>query len=124
LNALVASDGVIVPLQCAYWAMRGMKQLMDTIERVQSSVMNPNLELTGILLTMYNNRTHHSRQVLERARQAFGEKVFKNVIKETVRFDYATVAGESVLTHAKTSDAAESYRAVAKEVEDGRKQAN
>ena len=119
LNALVASDGVIVPLQCAYWAMRGMSQLMDTIDRVKSSGMNPNLELTGILLTMYNNRTHHSKQVLERARDAFGDKVFKTVIKETVRFDYATVAGESVLTHAKTSEAADAYRAVAKEVDNG-----
>lgn len=116
LNALVASDGVIVPLQCAYWAMRGMSQLMDTIDRVRESGMNPKLELTGILLTMYNNRTHHSRQVSERAREAFGDKVFKSVIKETVRFDYATVACESILTHAKTSEAADAYRAVAKEV--------
>lgn len=119
LNALVAADGVIVPLQCAYWAMRGMSQLMDTISKVRDSGMNANLELKGILLTMYNNRTHHSRQVLERAREAFGDKVFNTVIKETVRFDYATVAGESVLTHAKTSEAAEQYRAVAKEVDNG-----
>ncbi|MDO8513808.1 MAG: AAA family ATPase [bacterium] len=117
LNALVASDGVIVPLQCAYWAMRGMKQLMDTIDKIKESGMNPNLELIGILLTMYNSRTHHSRQVTERAREAFGDKVFQTVIKETVRFDYATVACESVLTHAKTSEAADAYRAVAKEVE-------
>jgi chromosome partitioning protein len=117
LNALVASDGVIVPLQCAYWAMRGMKQLMDTIEKVKSTGMNPSLDLTGILLTMYNSRTLHSHQVLQRAREAFGNKVFKTVIKETVRFDYATVAGESVLTHAKSSEAADAYRAVAKEVD-------
>lgn len=122
LNALVASDGVIVPLQCAYWAMRGMTQLMDTIDKVRESGMNPNLELTGILLTMYNSRTHHSKQVSERARQAFGDKVFKTVIKETVRFDYATVACESVLTHAKSSEAAEAYRAVAKEVDSVQKQ--
>jgi chromosome partitioning protein len=119
LNALTASDHVIVPLQCAYWAMRGMSQLMDTIDRVRESGLNPKLELLGILLTMYNSRTHHSQQVLERAREAFGDKVFKTVIKETVRFDYATVAGESVLTHAKASEAAEAYRAVAKEVDNG-----
>lgn len=119
LNALAASDEVIVPLQCAYWAMRGMKQLMDTIDRVRASGMNDALELKGVLLTMYNSRTHHSNQVVERAREAFGDKVFKTLIKETVRFDYATVAGESVLTHAKTSEAADAYRAVAKEVDNG-----
>ncbi|MDD4877365.1 MAG: AAA family ATPase [Dehalococcoidales bacterium] len=117
LNALAASDGLIVPLQCAYWAMRGMKQLMDTLERVKASGINPDIELTGVLLTMYNSRTIHSNQVLERAREAFGDKVFKTIIKETVRFDYATVAGESVLTHAKSSEAADWYRSVAKEVD-------
>lgn len=117
LNALTASHGIIVPLQCAYWAMRGMKQLMNTLDRVKSTGINPDIELIGVLLTMYNSRTLHSHQVVERAKEAFGDKVFNTIIRETVRFDYATVAGESVLTHAKSSEAAEWYRAVAKEVD-------
>ncbi len=119
LNALVAANEIIVPLQCAYWAMRGMRQLMDTLEKIKTSGMNPNLQLNGILLTMYNTRTLISQQVADRAREAFGDKVFKTLIKETVRFDYATVAGESILTHAKASEAAEAYRTVAKEVDRG-----
>ena len=116
INSLTAADYVLVPVQCAFWALRGMKQLFDTIERVRTAELNPDLEVLGILLTMFDSRTSISQQVIERLHESFGSKVFETKIKKTVQFDYAAVAQKPILLNAADSDAAAAYRAVAKEV--------
>jgi len=118
INALAAADGILVPLQCAYWAMRGMKQLLDTIERVRSRGVNPDLALVGILLTMFDSRTAASHQVKDRVREAFPDRVFGTVIKSTVQFNYASVAHQPILAHAPASDAAHAYRTLAQELQE------
>ncbi|HEX2058594.1 MAG TPA: AAA family ATPase [Actinomycetota bacterium] len=115
INALTAADGVIVPLECEYYALRGMALLMDSIERVRDR-LNPQLEIDGILATMYDGRTLHAREVLERVQEAFGDAVFQSIIKKTIRFAEAPVAGEPILRYAPTSTGSASYRALAKEV--------
>ncbi|HYP23774.1 MAG TPA: AAA family ATPase [Actinomycetota bacterium] len=115
INALTAADGVIVPLECEYYALRGMALLMDSIERVRDR-LNPQLEIDGILATMYDGRTLHAREVLERVRDAFGDTLFDSIIRKTIRFAEAPVAGEPILSYAPTSTGSASYRALAKEV--------
>jgi len=115
VNALAASDGVIVPLECEYFALRGVALLMDTIYRVQERI-NPRLEVEGILATMYDSRTLHGREVLARVVDAFGEKVFHTVIARTVRFPETTVVGEPITTYASSSPGAAAYRQLAREV--------
>jgi chromosome partitioning protein len=115
VNALAASDGVIVPLECEYFALRGVALLMDTIYRVQERI-NPRLEVEGILATMYDSRTLHGREVLARVVDAFGEKVFHTVIARTVRFPETTVVGEPITTYASSSAGAAAYRQLAREV--------
>jgi len=115
VNALTASDGVIIPLECEYFALRGMALLMDTVEKVRDR-LNPDLRLEGIIPTMYDGRTLHGREVLERVRSAFGEFLYKTVIRRTIRFAEAPVAGESILSYAAESKGADDYRALAKEV--------
>ncbi|HEX2294598.1 MAG TPA: ParA family protein [Actinomycetota bacterium] len=115
INALTAADGVIVPLECEYYALRGMALLMDSIERVRDR-LNPQLEIDGIVATMYDGRTLHAREVLERVRDAFGDALFESVIRKTIRFAEAPVAGEPILRYAPTSTGSASYRALAKEV--------
>ncbi|OYO22237.1 chromosome partitioning ATPase [Enemella dayhoffiae] len=115
INALTASDGVIMPLECEFFALRGIALLTDTISKVQER-LNPKLEVTGILGTMYDSRTLHSREVLERVVQAFGETVFHTVIRRTVKFPETTVAGEPITTYASSSPGAEAYRTLAREV--------
>jgi chromosome partitioning protein len=115
VNALVAAGEVLVPLQCEYLAMRALNLLMRTIERVRSR-LNPKLELAGILVTMYNGRTIHSREVLEEVRKSFGEKVFPVVVGSSVRFKESPAAGLSILDYARTHDGARAYRELAKEV--------
>ena len=115
VNAFVAAGEVLVPLQCEYLAMRALNLLMRTIERVRAR-LNPKLELAGILVTMYNGRTIHSREVLEEVRKAFGEKVFPVVIGSSVRFKESPAAGLSILDYARTHDGARAYRELAKEV--------
>ena len=85
LNALAAAEQLIAPVQCGFWALRGMGQLFDTVARIQSSRVNPGLDLLGILLTMYDPRTTLSQQVEARVIEAFGDKVFRARIKKTVR---------------------------------------
>ncbi len=101
VNALTASDKVIIPLECEFFALRGVALLTDTIGKVQDR-LNPNLEILGILGTMYDARTLHSREVLERVVQAFGETVFHTVIRRTIKFPETTVAGEPITTYATT----------------------
>jgi chromosome partitioning protein len=115
VNALAASDGVIIPLECEYFALRGVALLMDTIYRVQERI-NPRLEVEGILATMYDSRTLHGREVLARVVDAFGDKVFHTVIARTVRFPETTVAGEPITTYASSSTGAAAYRQLAREV--------
>lgn len=115
INALTAADGVIVPLECEYYALRGMALLMESIERIKER-LNPRLRLDGIVATMYDNRTLHSREVLERVREAFGARVFETTIRKTIRFAEAPVVGEPILTYAPTSPGAVSYRKLAREV--------
>ena len=115
LNALTAAEGVIVPLQCEFFALRGFAQLQENLERVRIS-LNPTLKLVGILATMYDKKTLHSREVLERILEAFPDKVFETVIAQTVRFPETTVAGEPITTYAASSGGAASYRRLAREL--------
>ncbi|MBD8869282.1 AAA family ATPase [Nocardioides sp. MJB4] len=115
VNALTASDGVIVPLECEYFALRGVALLKTTIDKVQER-LNPKLEIDGVLGTMFDGRTLHSREVMERLVHAWGDKVFHTVIRRTIKFSDSTVAGEPITTYASTSTGAESYRQLAKEV--------
>ena len=115
INALTAADGVIVPLETEYYALRGMALLMDSIDRIRER-LNPRLQIDGILPTMFDPRTLHGKEVLARVEDAFGPQLFKTVIRKTVRFAEAPVAGEPILTYAPTSAGAEAYRALAQEV--------
>jgi chromosome partitioning protein len=115
VNALTASDGVIVPLECEYFALRGVALLKTTIDKVQER-LNPKLEVDGVLGTMYDGRTLHSREVMERLVQAWGDTVFHTVIRRTVKFSDSTVAGEPITSYASSSPGAEAYRQLAKEV--------
>jgi len=115
VNALTAADSVIIPLECEFFALRGVALLMDTILKVQDR-LNPQLELQGILATMYDARTLHGREVLARVVEAFGDRVFHTVINRTVRFPETTVVGEPITTYAPSSPGAAAYRQLAKEV--------
>lgn len=115
VNALTASDSVLIPMECEFFALRGMALLMETIRKIQER-LNPQLEVQGIVATMLDSRTLHSREVLERVREAFGDLLFRTHIARTIRFAEAPVAGEAILTYAPTSSGASAYRALAKEV--------
>jgi chromosome partitioning protein len=115
VNALTAAHGVIIPLASEFFALRGVAILEDIIAKVQEG-LNPALKLDGILATMFDPRTLHSREVLERLHEAFGDKVFRSVINRTVKFPDATVAQAPITAYAPTSAAAESYRTVAREL--------
>ncbi len=115
VNALTASDGVIVPLECEYFALRGVALLKTTIDKVRER-LNPKLEIDGVLGTMYDSRTLHGREVMERLVQAWGDLVFHTVIRRTVKFSDSTVAGEPITSYATTSPGADAYRQLAKEV--------
>jgi chromosome partitioning protein len=115
VNALSAADGVLVPLECEYFALRGVALLMETIDKVHDR-LNDKLELAGILATMHDGRTLHGRQVLERVLEAFPDHVFHTVISRTVRFPETTAAGEPITSYASTSAGADAYRALAREL--------
>lgn len=115
VNALTAADRVIMPLECEFFALRGIALLTDTIDKVTDR-LNPDLEILGILGTMFDARTIHAREVLERVVEAFGDKVFHTVIRRTIKFAETTVAGEPITTYASNSPGAEAYRNLAKEV--------
>jgi chromosome partitioning protein len=120
VNALVASDGVIVPVQCEYLSLRGLVQLESTLGMVREN-LNPTVEIVGILPTMFDPRTIHSREAIEILEENFGDLVFRSRIRKTVRFAEAPVKGSSVLKYDPTGPAAEAYRELAKEVLDGAK---
>jgi chromosome partitioning protein len=115
VNALTASDGVLVPLECEYFALRGVALLKTTIDKVQER-LNPKLTIDGVLGTMYDGRTLHGREVMERLVQAWGDTVFHTVIRRTVKFSDSTVAGEPITSYATSSAGAEAYRQLAREV--------
>jgi chromosome partitioning protein len=115
VNALTASDGVIVPLECEYFALRGVALLKTTIDKVRER-LNPKLQIEGILGTMYDGRTLHGREVMSRLVDAWGDTVFHTVIRRTVKFSDSTVAGEPITSYAATSAGADSYRHLAREV--------
>jgi chromosome partitioning protein len=115
VNALTAAHGVIVPLECEFFSLRGVALLIDTIDKVRER-LNPTLKLDGILATMYDGRTLHGREVFSRVLEAFGDTVFDTVITRTVRFPETTVAGEPITSWAPTSAGALAYRHLAREV--------
>ncbi|WP_246180445.1 ParA family protein [Kocuria coralli] len=115
VNALTASHGVIIPLICEFFALRAVALLVDSIEKVQDR-LNPKLTIDGVVATMFDSRTLHSREVLDRIVEAFGDKVFDTVIKRTVKFPDATVAAEPILSFASNHAGAEAYRQLAREL--------
>jgi chromosome partitioning protein len=115
VNALTAASGVVIPLECEFFALRGVALLTDTISKVRER-LNPQLGITGILATMFDSRTLHAREVLDRVVEAFGDTVFHTVISRTVRFPDATVAGEPITTFSSNSPGAVAYRALAVEL--------
>lgn len=115
VNALTASHGVIIPLECEFFALRGVALLVETIEKVQDR-LNPRLKIDGILATMYDSRTLHSKEVVARVVEAFGDRVFDTVINRTVKFPDASVAAESILSYAPSHAGANAYRQLAREL--------
>jgi chromosome partitioning protein len=115
VNALTAAHGVVIPLECEFFSLRGVALLIDTIDKVRER-LNPGLKLDGILATMYDGRTLHGREVFARVVEAFGDTVFDTVITRTVRFPETTVAGEPITSWAPTSAGANAYRNLAREV--------
>jgi len=120
VNALTASDAVIVPVQCEYLSLRGLAQLERTLELVREN-LNPKVHIAGIVPTMYDSRTIHGREAVEVLRSSFGDLVFETTINKTIRFAEAPVRGESVLKYAPESRAAKAYRQLAREVLNGKK---
>jgi chromosome partitioning protein len=120
INALVAADGVVVPVQCEYLSLRGLVQLESTLSMVREN-LNPRVEIIGILPTMFDPRTIHSREAVEILEENFGDLVFGSRIRKTVRYAEAPVKGSSVLKYDPTGPAAEAYRGLAREVLDGAK---
>ncbi|MBQ1442265.1 MAG: ParA family protein [Renibacterium sp.] len=115
VNALTAAHGVIIPSICEFFALRAVALLVETIEKVQDRI-NPRLQIDGVLATMYDARTLHSREVISRLVEAFGDKVFETVIKRTIKFADATVAAEPITSYAGNHQGAEAYRRLAKEL--------
>ncbi|WJZ17845.1 Sporulation initiation inhibitor protein Soj [Corynebacterium guangdongense] len=115
VNALACSHGVIIPMECEFFSLRGLALLTDTVEKVRDRI-NFDLEVIGILVTMYDRRTTHAREVMSRVVEVFGKTVFDTVITRTVRFPETSVAGEPITTWAPTSQGAQQYRNVALEV--------
>ncbi|RMI27884.1 ParA family protein [Nocardia stercoris] len=115
VNALACADGVIIPMECEYFSLRGLALLTDTVDKVRDR-LNRRLVLSGIVGTMFDARLLHSRQVMARVVEVFGDLVYDTVINRTVRFPDASVAGEPITTWAPKSGGAEAYRAMAREV--------
>ena len=115
INALTVAHGVLIPLECEFFSLRGVALLLDTIDKVRER-LNFDLELEGILATMYDSRTTHCRQVLQRVVEAFGDKVYQTVITKTVKFPESTVAGSPITSLDPASSGARNYRQLAREV--------
>lgn len=116
VNALTAAHGVIIPTACDYLSLRGVSILLnETVDKVRSR-LNEVLQLDGVVATMYDARTLHGREALEKLKHDFGDKLFNTVIGLTVKFKDSTAAGEPITTYAPDSEAAEAYREVAREL--------
>ncbi len=124
VNALVAADGVLVPIQCEYFALEGVSELLTTIERVKES-LNPGLGIAGVVATMWDERTNLSRQVLAEIRRHFGGAVFENVVPRSVRLGEAPSFGKPILLYDVKSKGAEAYLGIARELlrQEGRRPA-
>ena len=120
INAFVAADGVIVPVQCEYLSLRGLVQLENTLAMVREN-LNPRVRVQGIVPTMYDGRTLHAREAIEILEEHFGDLVYDTRIRKTVRYAEAPVKGSSVLKYDPSGPAAQAYRDLAKEVLDGAK---
>src|SRR5438309_7312529 len=118
INALVASDGVIVPVQCEYLSLRGLVQLENTLSMIREN-LNPDVAIQGILPTMYDKRLLHSKEAVEILKENFGELVYNTLIRKTIRYAEAPVKGQSVLSYDPRGEAAELYRNLAREVLNG-----
>jgi chromosome partitioning protein len=116
LNALAAATRVIIPVATQYFALRGMELLLQNIEKVKQRI-NPDLEICGILPTMFNPQTIHSREILEELKKVYKGQVFNTAIPYTVRFQDSVMAGQSVLSASPTSSASQAYKDLAEEVE-------
>jgi chromosome partitioning protein len=117
LNALLAADAVLVPIQCEFFALEGISELMDTIQRVRESFQHP-LQIAGILLTMFDDRTNLARQVANDLKEFFGGQVFQTVIPRSIRIAEAPSFGKPILAYDPRSKGAESYIQLAKEILD------
>jgi chromosome partitioning protein len=117
LNALIAADSVLVPIQCEFFALEGISELMDTIDRIRESFQHP-LAVEGILLTMYDDRTNLTRQVAADLTGFFGDQVFKTIIPRSIRLAEAPSFGKTILGYDPRSRGAESYIKLAKEILD------
>lgn len=115
LNSLAAADSVLMPIQCEFYALEGVSQLMNTIELVRTN-LNPHLEVEGVLMTMYDGRTRLAEQVVAEVRENFGELVYKTMIPRTVRLSEAPSYGEPILYYDKRSKGADTYMKLAEEV--------
>ncbi len=115
LNTLTAADSVLIPIQCEFYALEGLSQLLNTIRLVQRN-LNPELEIEGVLLTMYDRRLNLSKQVADEAREYFGEKVFRTVIPRNVRLAEAPSFGEPIIQYDALSTGAQSYLKLAEEL--------
>lgn len=115
INALVASDGTILPMQCEYFSLEGLSQMMMTIKQVKK-LYNPDLALTGILLTMYNGRLNLSMQVVDELKKYYASKLFKNTIVRNVRLSEAPSYGKPIQYYDKYAKGADAYDSVAKEI--------
>lgn len=117
LNALIAADSILVPIQCEFFALEGVSELMDTIDRIRESFRHP-LQIEGILLTMFDDRTNLTRQVAADLKEFFHDEVFKTVIPRSVRLAEAPSFGKPILSYDPRSRGAESYIRLAKEILD------
>jgi chromosome partitioning protein len=115
LNGLTAADSVIVPVQCEYYALEGLGQLLNTIAMVKRN-LNENLDIEGVLLTMYDSRLRLSNQVIEEVRKYFGEKVFRSIVTRNVRLSEAPSFGKPVLLYDAVSSGSRNYMELAQEV--------
>jgi chromosome partitioning protein len=116
INALVAADSVIIPVQTQYYALKGFQALNNVINQIRAKGLNPNLRILGLLPTFYDGRTILARDMLDELRDLGDHHVFNNMVKQTVRLGEAPLVGRPVTTYATNSDAARAYRGLAQEV--------
>ena len=118
VNAMVAADGIIVPVQCEYLSLRGLAQLRETLAQVREN-LNPQVDIVGILPTMYDGRTIHGREAVQLLEESFGDRVYRTRIGKTIRFAEAPVQGKSVIRYEPQGQAARWYRHLSREVWEG-----